>query len=70
MAVNHAYVDSSTIQTIGYDPDAKTLHVTFHSGGQYTYHDVPAETHKDLMESESKGNFLHQNIKGNHRFSK
>lgn len=70
MTVRHEYVDSSTISTIGYDPEDKTLYVAFHGGGRYTYHDVPQETYEALMDSESKGQFLHKNVKNIHRFVK
>lgn len=69
MPVSHTHVNSSTIQTIGYNPDSKTMRVRFHSGKEYTYHDVPPETHEAFIQSGSKGQFLHQNIKGVHKFT-
>lgn len=68
--IRHQDVQSSTIRSIGYDPEEQTLHVSFKSGGDYVYHDVPPEKHEAFMLSGSKGIFLHQNIKGQHDHTK
>lgn len=66
----HMPVNSSTINTVGYNPDTQELHVKFHGSGTYVYHNVPEETHKAFMASDSKGKFLHNNIKGVHEHRK
>lgn len=68
--MKHEYVNSRTVASVGYDPDGQKLHVTFTSGGRYTYHDVPPDKHAALMMSSSKGQYLHQNIKSDHEFTK
>lgn len=68
--IQHQYVQSSTIQTCGYDPESQELHVKFKDGGYYTYTDVPPEKHQAFMMSGSKGQFLHQHIKGKHDHTK
>lgn len=68
--MKHAPVQSSTISTVGYDPDKQQLHVTYNTGGTYVYHDIPPETHQAMMMSSSKGKFLHTNVKGRHRHTK
>jgi len=64
--IEHLPVESSSIKHIGYDPETKELHVTFHDTGKYVYHNVPQETYDGLMASSSKGKFLHHNVKKQH----
>ena len=56
-------VESSQIHSIGYDPEAKELHVEFKTGARYSYADVPASLWRDFDESKSKGTFFHKLIK-------
>lgn len=60
-------VKSSNVNAVGYDADAKQLHVKYKSGGTYTYHGVSPDDHKALMSASSIGKHLHAHIKG--RFS-
>lgn len=64
------FVDSSNIESIGYDDDTQELHVQFLSRGCYIYSDVPREIFDDLMNAPSKGSFLNREIKGIYQFSK
>lgn len=70
VGINHNDVQSSSIRSIGYDPDTQELHVNFHGTGRYIYHGVTPEKHEALMMAGSKGNYLHQNIKNAHEFTK
>ena len=54
-------VESSNVVSIGYDEG--TLEVEFNSG-IYRYYDVPEYIYEELMASDSKGSYLHQNVKG------
>ena len=63
-------VDSSNVDSVGYDAETKTLHVKFKSGGVYHYHGVEPEAHSALMNAESIGWHLGTHIKGKHKFSK
>lgn len=60
-------VQSSNVNSIGYDEESKTLEVEFHGGGVYQYSDVPKEVYEDFMNAPSHGKFLHKVIKS--RFS-
>lgn len=64
------YVDSSNIESIGYDDDAQELHVQFLSGGYYIYHQVPRQIYEDLMSAPSIGSFLNREVKGVYQFAK
>jgi hypothetical protein len=59
-------VTSSNLKAVGYDADAKELHVQFKNGGHYSYAGVPPEKHRALMAAASKGAHLHAHIKGQH----
>ena len=63
-------VDSSTIVSIGYDTGSETLEVEFKNGGVYQYYNVPNNIYDLLMQSESKGKFLHINIKNAFPYSR
>jgi len=61
-------VESSQIQSIGYDPATKTLLVNFKRGGIYSYAGVPQEVFDAFLAAESKGKFLGREIKGKYPF--
>lgn len=63
-------VESSNIASIGYDEDTNTLEIEFHNGGVYQYFDVPFAVYDGLMEANSKGQYLAQQIKGQFRYVK
>lgn len=64
------YVDSSNVETIGYDDDVQELHIQFVSGGRYIYHNVPRQIFDELMNAPSKGSFLNRQIKNVYQFTK
>ncbi|MFT6925862.1 MAG: hypothetical protein ACJAZP_001454 [Psychromonas sp.] len=55
-------VDSSNLVSVGYDKDTSTLEVEFNSG-LYQYFDVPAYVYEELMNSDSKGSYMHRTVK-------
>jgi KTSC domain-containing protein len=61
--VKHAPVQSTSLRSVAYDPAAKVLHVSFHSGKTYAYHDVPAQAHADLMAAKSVGGHFSASIR-------
>ena len=63
-------VDSSNIDSVGYDPETQRLTVRFRTGKTYHYNGVDSRTFDELMKAESKGKFLYQNIKGNYEVEK
>lgn len=56
-------VDSSTVLSIGYEPDSNTLEVEFKNGSLYQYYNVPEDIYQQIMASDSKGKFLHVYVK-------
>ena len=59
-------IKSSALNGIGYDPETKTLHLEFASGGTYTYSDVPPEKFAALKAAESAGKFVAQHVRPHH----
>lgn len=65
------YVDSSNIESIGYDSESQELHVRFlKSGETYVYYAVDEWVFNELMQSDSKGKYLNANIKPNYQAGK
>lgn len=68
--MNRTPVTSTNIRSVGYDPQSAVLEVEFDSGAVYKYFNVPAHLHQGLMNAESKGEFLKNNIKYGYRYQK
>lgn len=63
-------VESSNIESIGYDSRSQTLEIEFLNGTIYQYFDVPERIFEELMGADSHGRYLNANIKGIYRYSK
>jgi hypothetical protein len=61
-------VNSSDIASIGYENE--TLHIRFHSGGLYSYSNVPTYLYEGLMSASSHGSYFNANIKGKYSYAK
>lgn len=57
-------VESNQVKAIGYDPETKTLAVTFTRGQGAVYHypGVPIELFHELLAAESIGRFVRQRV--------
>lgn len=62
-------VDSSQIESIGYDIDEKILAIKF-TKALYYYEDVPKMIYDDMLEAESVGRFFAAAIKGKFGYQK
>jgi len=60
-------IQSRSIAEVGYDPNSMVLEVQFNNGRRYHYLDLPEAIYIELMQSESKGNYLNVSIKPNYR---
>jgi energy-coupling factor transporter ATP-binding protein EcfA2 len=60
---------SSNIRAVGYDKENKKLEVAFHSGGNYTYNDVPKSLFDRIRRVKSPGKFFHKHIKRDNSYS-
>lgn len=57
-------VNSSNIHSIGYDEEAKELHVRFASGQTYAYEGVEKGIFDEMRQAESKMKYLNGKVKG------
>jgi len=64
------YVDSSNVESIGYDPDTRELHVHFKESRNYVYFEVEEWKFNEFLQADSKGRYLNEMIKGVHNFDK
>ncbi|ARP63404.1 KTSC domain-containing protein [Mesorhizobium sp. WSM1497] len=56
-------VSSSSIVSIGYEPESETLEVEFKNSGIYQYFNVPLFMHERLLMADSIGSFFNTEIK-------
>jgi hypothetical protein len=56
-------VESSTIQSMGYESGSETLEIEFTSGIVYQYLDVPAQIFQRLQAAASKGSYFNHEIR-------
>ena len=56
-------VNSSSLASVGHDPETNTLEIEFKNGGVYRYAGVSAEDHAALIGSSSIGAHFHQRIR-------
>lgn len=66
MSVEMVPVDSSMVSGVGYDADARTLHVRYHNGRTYQHPNVPPAKWDALQAAPSKGKYLNLHIKPYH----
>ena len=57
------HVESSNIDSVGYDVDRKDMYVKFKSGKTFAYQSVTPEIHKSLVEAKSIGKYFIAKIK-------
>lgn len=61
---------SSNISKLTYDLSRQVLEVEFHNGSVYQYFEVGEGTWTDFKNAPSKGQFIHQHLKGKFRYAK
>jgi len=68
--MNRTPVSSSSVTSVGYDPNTLTLEVEYKGDSVYQYFDVPETVYQELMRASSIGQFMHANVKNNYRYTK
>lgn len=63
-------VESSNLESIGYDKEKQWLEVQFKNGTMYRYFDVPEIVFFELGKAESVGKYFHANVKNKYNFEK
>jgi hypothetical protein len=65
-APDMVFVDSSSVEAIGYDVDERELWVQFHGGRTYVYSEVPEEVYQEFVQADSKGSYFNRELKPNY----
>jgi hypothetical protein len=63
-------IDSTSIRSVGYDPEEEALVVEFQSGGVYQYIRVPRAVYERLLAARSKGRYFGDFIRLQYRYEK
>jgi hypothetical protein len=61
--MDRQFVESSMIESIGYDMVSSTLEIEFKKGVVWQYHDFPEYMWYEFSVAESKGKYFHANIR-------
>jgi hypothetical protein len=56
-------VNSSNIESVGYDKETQIVYVNFLNGSVYTYNGVPEHEFENLRDAPSVGSYLHRYYK-------
>ena len=62
-------VNSSNLNSVGYDEQNNILRISFRSGKMYDYYNVPKQVYVGLMNADSVGRYHAANIVGRYKFS-
>ncbi len=68
--MNRPFVQSSDLQSIGYDQNTNVLEIEFKSGGIYQYFKVPESIYVGLVNASSKGTYFHNRIKEHYKYKR
>lgn len=68
--MDREFVDSSNIESVGYDEGTQTLEIEFKGGSVYEYSGVPEYVYFELKEASSVGSYFNQNIRNDYPTSK
>lgn len=63
-------VESSNLESIGFDNDNQTLGVRFKNRTEYHYFDVPGSVFQEFLDARSKVQFFERRVKGKYRYEK
>lgn len=63
MGIEMQPVESSNVESVGYDEDKLSLMVMFKGGALYEYKNVPPSVHQALIGSDSVGQYLNMMVK-------
>ena len=62
--MEHRSLESSYLESTGYDPAVMLLEIKFKNGKTYRYQGVPQEIFEQMCAADSCGKFFGQHIKG------
>jgi hypothetical protein len=62
-AMDTTRVKSTTLTAVAYDGRRALLQLQFRDGTTYHYFGVPAQTHQELLDADSKGSYFNRRIR-------
>lgn len=62
-AMDATRVQSTTLAAVAYDGHRDLLQLHFRDGTIYHYFGVPAQTHQELLDADSKGGYFNRRIR-------
>ncbi|MGN6568183.1 MAG: KTSC domain-containing protein [Flavipsychrobacter sp.] len=62
------HIDSTTINSLAYNPDDRLLEIEFQGGKVYHYYDVPESIYYSLLKAESAGRYFNENIRDVYKY--
>lgn len=68
--MNRKPIQSSSIASVGYEPDTQTLELEFQGRRVYQYFDVPEFVHQGLTTAASPGTYFSEHIRGRYRYAR
>lgn len=60
--MQRTHVQSTDLESVGYDEPTRTLEIRFLDGSIYQYDDVPQRVYLELMNAPRKGVYFHAKI--------
>ena len=63
-------VVSSHLDSIGYDPNTKTLEIEFKDGAVYQYFSVPERVYRNLVQAFSIGEYFDAHVRNSYSYMK
>ena len=63
-------VESTSIKSVGYDPEEEVLEVEFQSGRVYQYIGVPRDVYAGLLAARSKGRYFGEFVRLRYHYEK
>jgi KTSC domain len=63
-------LDSSSLASVGYDPERHRLQIEFRTGHVYEYQDVPSSVYRELLDAPSAGRFFTSSVRNRFPFRK
>ncbi len=68
--LNREKVESSNLESVGYDKKSQILEVEFHGGEIYQYFGVPEDVFEELFQAPSIGQYFNGNIRQRYFYEK
>ncbi|MFK7796468.1 MAG: KTSC domain-containing protein [Aureispira sp.] len=61
---------STSIASLGYDPNQSTLEIEFLEGAVYQYHNIPTAVYLSFVNANSCGRYFNAHIKPHYKYNK